>query len=785
MRRHSVDFDVCLLICPQHVKSVCNLLFHPMQSVRRPAALCAIRLALAPERIKAAFYREVHISVNHVSKGCARVCTSSRGDLWTFVQTNVVERELDCSDDICQQALQTVSGEPLLSLPLVFKDKLLASIPAKFYVPGCAHSHRTIGHKELVARALDKMEQIEHVGAFQVPEKAYNDACEQLLALHPDRVVQGALKILNASQSHADFVANLSTVVNVCGADCRLAEAFFHHCWSGSIERILTTTPTSDSDDSVLEALLSALCSMLDALQLGRVAPGKTLRFLVHVVKVYLLPILDLDGESLAQGFLPRLNLRRTILVLIHRLLEHDQSAGAHLVTPAIQASEATLTLLSQYVVADFEARWMPQAIKGVMGHSALESMLLLTRDSRWMAHYGRGGHAGHVSGADELFERVVKPLTKLLLDRYAQSTTGGLVIGCQPSHSFVDKSLVRGSLAVLVQMHANEELARMWRRTYFEFSNTAWLHAVLSDRETKVRALGFSLLASVAISLVDPLVAQVEFDLIRDEGNAATIKLDVLRKDSEQGVGGGEQEGAGAEVLILAPQYLEFLNVCAESALDDKEADLVCQQAMHYVVCSTRPAPRSLKTAVDTSDAWSTCTTSLSVREPENVLPNSSSNRDAAERGSESIFVDAAAQVAQEARTASVLQILNHNKFLDTVVDMLPPLPPSDPSMPAGREAGSDGKGRWRVLSGALHVLHNLSRTHGTSAVMDNLLSSPTVAQRLIQTMDVAGLWRMATSPLVKTEDEKMFPRMQGTLLHRSQWLAGTLLHSHCAHTT
>ena len=160
MRRHSVDFDVCLLICPQHVKSVCNLLFHPMQSVRRPAALCAIRLALAPERIKAAFYREVHISVNHVSKGCARVCTSSRGDLWTFVQTNVVERELDCSDDICQQALQTVSGEPLLSLPLVFKDKLLASIPAKFYVPGCAHSHRTIGHKELVARALDKMEQM-------------------------------------------------------------------------------------------------------------------------------------------------------------------------------------------------------------------------------------------------------------------------------------------------------------------------------------------------------------------------------------------------------------------------------------------------------------------------------------------------------------------------------------------------------------------------------------------------------------------------------------------------
>ena len=57
----------------------------------------------------------------------------------------------------------------------------------------------------------------------------------------------------------------------------------------------------------------------------------------------------------------------------------------------------------------------------------------------------------------------------------------------------------------------------------------------------------------------------------------------------------------------------------------------------------------------------------------------------------------------------------------------------------------------------------------------MDTLLSSPTVSQRLIQTMDVAGLWRTSTSPLAKTENEKMFPRMHGTLLHRSQWLAIT----------
>jgi hypothetical protein len=77
-----------------------------------------------------------------------------------------------------------VSGEALLSLPLVFKDKLLASIPAKFYVPGCAHSHRTIGHKELVARALDKMEQIERVGAFQVPEKALIEHVISMVSLY-------------------------------------------------------------------------------------------------------------------------------------------------------------------------------------------------------------------------------------------------------------------------------------------------------------------------------------------------------------------------------------------------------------------------------------------------------------------------------------------------------------------------------------------------------------------------------------------------------------------------
>jgi hypothetical protein len=87
------------LVCQwEHVKSVCNLLFHPMQTVRRQAALCACRLALAPERIKAAFYR----------------------------QTNVVERELDYGNDTYHQALQSSKVSLSLSLSLSFSLSVAA-----------------------------------------------------------------------------------------------------------------------------------------------------------------------------------------------------------------------------------------------------------------------------------------------------------------------------------------------------------------------------------------------------------------------------------------------------------------------------------------------------------------------------------------------------------------------------------------------------------------------------------------------------------------------------------
>ena len=43
----------------EHIKSLCGLLFHPIMSVRRQAALCVCHVALAPERVKASAYRKV------------------------------------------------------------------------------------------------------------------------------------------------------------------------------------------------------------------------------------------------------------------------------------------------------------------------------------------------------------------------------------------------------------------------------------------------------------------------------------------------------------------------------------------------------------------------------------------------------------------------------------------------------------------------------------------------------------------------------------------------------
>ena len=74
------------------------------------------------------------------------------------------------------------------------------------------------------------------------------------------------------------------------------------------------------------------------------------MRFLLQVLKLHLLPILALapvegedgagdEGGEAATGpaMMQRVGLRQTILELVLRLLEHDQCAGAHLVTPVLQ----------------------------------------------------------------------------------------------------------------------------------------------------------------------------------------------------------------------------------------------------------------------------------------------------------------------------------------------------------------------------------------------------------------------------------------------------------------
>ena len=754
----------------EYVRVLCGLLFHPIIGVRVGAAMCVSHLALSPERLKAASYRKA----------------------------SSVALELDDHNhESCAQSAQSVLGAASLSVPVVFKGKLLARIPAKFYVPGCCHGQKAVGYKDIVARALHRMEQVQEADAVAMPDGKCKDGSKEMEALDCAKVVAARLALLDTSRSHAEFLSNLSELVNVSGADFGLAEEFFRSCWTGSIERILTTVPTSDNDDSVLEALLSAICTMFGALERGRVAPGKTLRFLVHVIKLYLLPTLkqDLEQQALARGDgegapprrqTPRHKLGKSILALVLRLLEHDQSAGARLVTPALQADHGAISILVHYVALDLQARThtqAPEAAGPPLALSAFQSLVLLTRDTKWILTLGevgggRGRGQADLPGATVLFQGLSEDLTKFLIDRYNNSArtmkTGGLVVdgagGRDPLNSFADKKLVRLSLNVLVQLHVNPPMARMWRRAFFEFSDTQWLRSLVMDRETQVRAMAFSLLSSVAISLVDPNVALAELDLMRQTQNSTIVA------DARAGAGAG-----GGDALIQAPQHLEFLNLCCERALEEEEADLVRQQAMDYIICCTRPAPAMDKQA----DAWSTWTTSRSSYQAENVSSNprgDGGQRACGEGGG--VFLNRAAEVAHEARIASVLQVLNHHKFLDKLVDMLPPAPlPAAANQQAQDE--SRAQLRVRVLSGAVQVVHNLARTPGTQGVMDSLLSSSVVAQRLMRILDVGALWRVSTCPAGAGTDKAGLPCMQGTLLHRSQWLAVTapcLLHGAAA---
>jgi len=739
-----------------YVKALCRLVFHPMLAVRARAALCVGHLALAPERLKAAAYRKPEF----------------------------VAREVDDMDESAAAQAVGFGGVPPVCVPQIFKGRLLSSIPAQMYAPACCHAHQTIGHKDVVARALHRMQQVEDLASLRGAGRSGTNACQELAALDAATIVEEALQALHASRSHGAFIANLASLVNVCGADPGLAEEFFRRCWVGSVERILTTLPTSESDNAVLEALLAAVATLLGALDCGRVAPGKTLRFMVHVVKVYLLPTLSQDDvEMLAAGVsgdaqghppghAPRHKLHKTILALVQRLLEHDQSSGARLVTPALQADDAGLSILMDHCQVILEARDRRRGPRRLLqGLAALDCLVLLTRDAHWMASYGQGGlvrgRAGQAGVRDTsvLFQRLAEPLTNMLMGLYGveTTTTGGLVVECAAGvdarNTFIDKSLVRLALTLLVQLLGNAELARLWRRAFFEFSDTQWLQALVSDRETQVRALGLALLGSAAISLVDPAVAAAELDILRH--------TQPLAPGTCVGEGGG---GAGADALIQAPQHLEFLNMCCERALNAEEADLVRQQAMDYIISCTRPPASPASAADDDSQASSGC---FSMREPENLTSNlhGAASKEGGHAGSGSSraqapSVDARGEVAHEARTASVLQVLNHHKFLDKLVDMLPPA--SD----EGQLPKTQG---WRVLSGAIQVLHNLARTPGTQGVMWSLLSSPVVARRLLCILDIGALWRISTAPPAPCADTCRLPCMHGTLLHRQQWLALT----------
>ena len=111
----------------------------------------------------------------------------------------------------------------------------------------------------------------------------------------------------------------------------------------------------------------------------------------------------------------------------------------------------------------------------------------------------------------------------------------------------------------------------------------------MVADRETRVRALGFSLIGSVAISVMDPYVA-------RQEMEAARQGRDVLVQ--EWGAGAGEEkrgEHDAADAAMPAPQHLEFLNMSVERALDESEVRVLRRVSVWVGVLVRRMCWRSL----------------------------------------------------------------------------------------------------------------------------------------------------------------------------------------------
>jgi hypothetical protein len=94
-----------------------------------------------------------------------------------------------------------------------------------------------------------------------------------------------------------------------------------------------------------------------------------------------------------------------------------------------------------------------------------------------------------------------------------------------------------------------------------------------------------------LALSLLNPQEAAIELESFHQscgsagggrsrkapEGEGQQLQRAGARAgaDLASGIAGGGREegegGGGSQMLIQAPQYLEFLNVCAERAVDDK----------------------------------------------------------------------------------------------------------------------------------------------------------------------------------------------------------------------
>jgi hypothetical protein len=91
-----------------------------------------------------------------------------------------------------------------------------------------------------------------------------------------------------------------------------------------------------------------------------------------------------------------------------------------------------------------------------------------------------------------------------------------------------------------------------------------------------------------LALSLLNPQEAAIEIESFHQscgggrsrkapEGEGEQLQRAGARAGADLASGIEGEGGGGSQMLIQAPQYLEFLNVCAERAVDDKVYIYIC----------------------------------------------------------------------------------------------------------------------------------------------------------------------------------------------------------------